>query len=45
VCFKPESGTREVAAAIDRIEAHVRRRYPQIHRIFIEVETGTSSPH
>jgi cation diffusion facilitator family transporter len=40
VCFKPQTGTQEVAAAIDRIEAQVKSRYPQIRRIFIEAENG-----
>jgi divalent metal cation (Fe/Co/Zn/Cd) transporter len=41
VCFEPETGSQELAAAIDRIETNVSRRYPQIRRIFIEAETGT----
>lgn len=43
VCFQPQTGTREVAAAIDRIEAQVKSRYPQIRRIFIEAENAPSS--
>jgi cation diffusion facilitator family transporter len=41
VCFKGQTGTQEVAAAIDRIESRVKSRYPQIRRIFVEAEDGT----
>ncbi len=36
--FKPRISSDEVAAAVDRVEASVRREYPEVTNIFIEAE-------
>lgn len=39
VQFRPSLATRDLEAAIDRLEAAIRRHHPEITRIFIEVDT------
>ena len=34
--FAPQLGTREIAAAIDRIEREIGRRHPSVKRVFVE---------
>ena len=36
--FEKGLSTAEITAAVDRIEAAIRKRYPQVKRIFIEVD-------
>jgi len=36
--FQPSLSAEEVAATIDRLEAAIRERHPQVRRIFIEAE-------
>jgi cation diffusion facilitator family transporter len=44
--FRPNLSASEVAAAVDRLEASIRRERPSIKRIFIEAESlkGSGSP-
>jgi len=39
--FRPELTADEVAAAVDRLEARIRKEHPSIRRIFIEAEALT----
>jgi cation diffusion facilitator family transporter len=42
--FDPELPAAEVAAAIRRIEAAVRERFPKVRRIYLEPVSSTSAP-
>jgi divalent metal cation (Fe/Co/Zn/Cd) transporter len=39
VCFKPGTTAGEMHDAIHRIEANLRSTYPEVNRVFIEVES------
>lgn len=38
VGFRPGLGTEQIVAAVDRLEAEIRRRQPEVRRIYIEAE-------
>ena len=44
VHFVPEATAAEVAAAVARLEAEIRARYPRISRIYIEPRAEVSAP-
>jgi len=44
VQFRPGLSSEEVEKAVDRIEAAVRRRLPQVRYIFLEAESITARP-
>ena len=41
--FRPGISAEEIEAAVDRMEAEIRRRHPEIKRIFIEAESITAT--
>jgi len=45
VQFRRGLSAEEVEAAVDRLEKNIRRRHPEITRIFIEAETITDRSH
>ncbi|WP_427912066.1 cation diffusion facilitator family transporter [Ramlibacter sp. MMS24-I3-19] len=44
VVFDDHTPAREIAAAIARIEARVRQRFPKVGRIYIEVAASSKAP-
>ncbi|HEX5732744.1 MAG TPA: cation diffusion facilitator family transporter [Blastocatellia bacterium] len=41
--FRPRLSAEEIEAAVDRMEAEIRKRHPEIKRIFIEAESITAT--
>jgi divalent metal cation (Fe/Co/Zn/Cd) transporter len=41
--FRPGISAEEIEAAVDRMEAEIRKRHPEIKRIFIEAEAITAT--
>lgn len=41
--FRPGISAEEIEAAVDRMEAEIRKRHPEIKRIFIEAESITAT--
>lgn len=44
VQFRPGLTAREVEEAVDRLEASIRRKHPQVKHIFLEAESITARP-